>query len=112
MRRVLIERDRGAGPDIAGTVVLVTGASRGLGLLLVISLARAGASVGLIARSGAELAAVVDAIRRNGGTARAAAADITDPHATAIAVKQLTEQLGTATVLINNAGVTGCRAAA
>jgi acyl-CoA synthetase (AMP-forming)/AMP-acid ligase II/NAD(P)-dependent dehydrogenase (short-subunit alcohol dehydrogenase family) len=112
LRRVLIERDTAAraapgAKELSGTVVLVTGAGRGLGRVLAARLARAGASVGLLARSADELAATAGLIARDGGTAAIAVTDVTDQDATAIALKQLREQLGAATVLVNNAGVTG-----
>jgi NAD(P)-dependent dehydrogenase (short-subunit alcohol dehydrogenase family) len=90
-----------------GMVALVSGASRGVGRLLSLRLAQAGAAVGLTARSAPELAAAVSEIRRAGGTAAAACADITDQRAAAAAVSDLRDRLGTADILINNAGVSG-----
>jgi NAD(P)-dependent dehydrogenase (short-subunit alcohol dehydrogenase family) len=90
-----------------GMVALVSGGSRGVGRLLGARLADAGAAVGLIARSPDELAAAVGEINRAGGIAAAAAADVTDKRATAAAVTELRERLGTADILINNAGVSG-----
>jgi NAD(P)-dependent dehydrogenase (short-subunit alcohol dehydrogenase family) len=87
--------------------VLVSGGGRGLGRLLAGTLARAGATVALLARSGDELAAAVDEITRAGGTAAAAPADVTDPRALQAAVARLREQLGPVDVLINNAGIIG-----
>jgi acyl-CoA synthetase (AMP-forming)/AMP-acid ligase II/NAD(P)-dependent dehydrogenase (short-subunit alcohol dehydrogenase family) len=110
LRRVLAEgeRERAAGtPDLTGTVVLVTGGGRGLGRLLATTLARAGASVGLLARSPAELNATVAEIHRAGGTAVAAAVDITDRTGMAAAVAWFRAHLGPIDVVINNAGVGG-----
>jgi NAD(P)-dependent dehydrogenase (short-subunit alcohol dehydrogenase family) len=93
--------------DLNGTVVLVSGGARGVGRLLATSLARAGAAVGLIARSADQLAATVGEIERAGGTAAAAAADVANDRATDAAVAALRTRLGSADVLINNAGVSG-----
>jgi NADPH:quinone reductase-like Zn-dependent oxidoreductase len=49
---------------LAGQVALVTGASSGLGRATVLALARAGAGVALVARSGSDLGAVADELRR------------------------------------------------
>jgi NAD(P)-dependent dehydrogenase (short-subunit alcohol dehydrogenase family) len=90
-----------------GMVALVSGGGRGVGRLLGARLAAAGAAVGLIARSADELAAAAGEINRAGGIAAAAAADVTDKRATAAAVTELRERLGSVDVLINNAGVSG-----
>ena len=87
--------------------MLISGGGRGLGRLLARTLGSAGAAVGLIARSGDELAATVAEIELAGGTAAAAIADVTDHTATAAAVAELRDRLGPADVLINNAGVGG-----
>lgn len=98
--------DAGKRP-LDGTVALVSGGSRGVGRLLSTRLARAGAAVGLIARSSPDLAAAVSEISRTGGMAAAACADITDEQAAAAAVNELRDRLGTADILINNAGISG-----
>ncbi len=97
--------DRGG--DLHGTVAVISGGGRGVGKLLAVELARAGAVVGLLARSGAELATVTAEIERSGGTAAAAACDVSDPQAAAGAVTELAQRLGPASLLINNAGVPG-----
>jgi NAD(P)-dependent dehydrogenase (short-subunit alcohol dehydrogenase family) len=101
--------DQVAGPaaDLAGTVGVITGASRGIGQFLARALAAAGAAVGLIARSESGLAETVRLVRAVGGTAVAACADITDATAIADALGALGRQLGPADLLINNAGVCG-----
>jgi NAD(P)-dependent dehydrogenase (short-subunit alcohol dehydrogenase family) len=78
-----------------GMVALVSGGGRGLGKLLAARLAAAGAAVGLIARSADQLAAAAEEINRAGGVAAAAVADVTNQQATAAAVTELRERLGT-----------------
>ena len=95
------------GRPLDGMVALVSGGGRGIGRLLGARLAGAGAAVGLIARSGDELAAAAGEIHRAGGMAAAAVADVTDQRATAAALAELRERLGTVDVLVNNAGVSG-----
>ena len=74
---------------------------------MAVALAEAGVSVGLLARSGAELAGTVRLIEATGGTAAAATADVTDPVAMASAVAHLQRQLGPIDLLVNNAGIVG-----
>jgi NAD(P)-dependent dehydrogenase (short-subunit alcohol dehydrogenase family) len=100
-------REREAGVDLRGRVVLVTGGGRGVGRLLAQTLAEAGASIALIARSADELATTVEQIQDAGAVAAAASADVTDEIAVTAALAQLREQLGPVDVLINNAGING-----
>jgi NAD(P)-dependent dehydrogenase (short-subunit alcohol dehydrogenase family) len=98
----------GAGSrPLDGMVALVSGGGRGLGRLLSVRLADAGAAVGLIARSPAELAAVAGEINRASGVAAAVCADVTDERVTAAAVAELHQKLGPVEILINNAGISG-----
>ncbi|MFC4032597.1 SDR family NAD(P)-dependent oxidoreductase [Streptomyces polygonati] len=92
---------------LAGQVALVTGASRGLGLLIARAFAAAGASVGLVARSAEPLEQTVAELAEEGASAVAVAADVTDAAAMAAAVERVSEQLGPIDVLVNNAGITG-----
>src|SRR5690348_6204979 len=99
---------KGAGNrPLEGMVALVSGGSRGLGRLLSARLAVAGAAIALIARSPGELAAAVGEINQAGGVAAAVSADVTDRRATAAAVAELRERLGTVDILVNNAGISG-----
>jgi NAD(P)-dependent dehydrogenase (short-subunit alcohol dehydrogenase family) len=95
------------GRPLDGMVALVSGGGRGVGRLLSSRLAGAGAAVGLIARSADQLAAATGEINRAGGTAAAAVADVADHRAAAAAVSELRHKLGTADILINNAGISG-----
>jgi len=90
---------------LEGHVAVVTGASKGLGRQMAESLAAAGASVALVARSSDLLDEVAAGIRENGGTAEAIVADVTDEAAVAEVVEQVTERLGVCDILINNAGI-------
>jgi 3-oxoacyl-[acyl-carrier protein] reductase len=84
--------------SLEGKTALVTGASRGIGQSIAIELGRAGASVLVAYRSGAEGAEQVAA--QIGG--RAVQADVSDPEDAA----RLIEEAGELDVLVNNAGIT------
>ena len=86
---------------------MVTGGGRGIGRILAQALAGAGAAVGLIARSEAELAGTARLITADGGTAAAAGADVSDPDAAQDAIEALHRQLGPIGLLVNNAGIGG-----
>jgi len=84
--------------SLEGKNALVTGASRGIGRAIAVELARAGASVTLSYRTGAEEAAVL--ATEIGG--RAVQADVSD----AASAQALVEEAGDLDLLVNNAGVT------
>jgi NAD(P)-dependent dehydrogenase (short-subunit alcohol dehydrogenase family) len=97
----------GPGAELAGTVGVITGGGRGIGRVLAQALAGAGAAVGLIARSGDELAETARLVTAAGGTAVTACADITDQDAARIAIGAVNRRLGPVGLLVNNAGVSG-----
>jgi len=91
---------------LTGKVALVTGGSRGIGRAIAFSLAEAGAAVAVNYREkAAEAAAVVEEIRKTGGRAMAAAADVSQSKAVTAMVAVVTRELGPVDVLVNNAGV-------
>jgi NAD(P)-dependent dehydrogenase (short-subunit alcohol dehydrogenase family) len=94
-------------PPQATGVALVTGGGRGIGRTVARALAGTGVAVALVARSGDELDETVELVRRDGGTAAAARADVTDAAGMAAAVAGLQHRLGPVDLLVNNAGVIG-----
>ena len=90
-------------------VVLVTGASRGLGSALALGFAQAGADVAINYRShDDEAAEVVQRIQQTTGRrAIAARADVADPEAARAMVTEIGEQLGPIDALVCCAGVPG-----
>lgn len=91
--------------DWQSRVVLITGASSGIGRGLGVQLARRGAMVGLLARREDALREVVDEIAAHGGKAIALPADVTDANAVRGAVEALSREFGPIDLVIANAGV-------
>jgi NAD(P)-dependent dehydrogenase (short-subunit alcohol dehydrogenase family) len=86
--------------DLEGLSALVTGATSGIGQAVAEELARHGAEVIVHGRDAIRGQAVVDAISMDGGKARFAAADLSDP----MEIDNLVEQVGAVDILVNNAG--------
>jgi NAD(P)-dependent dehydrogenase (short-subunit alcohol dehydrogenase family) len=86
-------------------VALVTGAGRGIGRHLALGLGRAGLSVGLLGRTAPALDEVARELRRAGGTAAVAVADVRRFAEVEQAVAAIEEALGGIDLLVNNAGV-------
>ena len=89
------------------TVVIVTGASSGIGAAIARRLGRPGMTLVLAARRAEELAAVAREVRANGGTAVPVPTDITDPAAADALVERALAQTGRIDGLVNNAGIGG-----
>jgi NAD(P)-dependent dehydrogenase (short-subunit alcohol dehydrogenase family) len=89
-----------------GRRALVTGGSKGLGLVMATALAEAGADVALVSRNLAECRAAADSIARATGRRLIAfEADVTRSDQVERLVTQVQEALGPVDVLINNAGI-------
>ncbi len=91
--------------DLTGQVALVTGASSGLGYRFAKVLAAQGAKVALAARRVDKLQSLAEEIRAAGGVAVPVAMDATDADQMIAAVAKAEAELGTVTILINNAGI-------
>ena len=91
--------------DIRGEVALVTGASRGLGLLLARELARQGCPLVICARDAAELDRAAAELRAEGADVTAVACDVTDEGSPRQLIDTAIERYGRLDVLINNAGI-------
>ena len=89
---------------MASKLVLITGASSGIGEALAKRYGRAGAHVLLLARNAERLAAVAEAIRQSGGSATAYPIDLADANAIEETSARIAREVGTPDVLINNAG--------
>ncbi len=93
--------------QLAGRVALVTGAGSGIGRAAALLLAREGAMVGALGRTGGQLQETVDGIRAAGGEALALVADVSEPEAVARAVDALAGAWGRLDIVFANAGVNG-----
>jgi short-subunit dehydrogenase len=86
-------------------VVMITGASSGIGRALALTLAGRGAKVGLVARRAEPLSEIVNEIESKRGNALAVPADVQDEKGINSAADRLRARFGPIDVLIANAGV-------
>jgi 3-oxoacyl-[acyl-carrier protein] reductase len=90
--------------NIKGSIALVTGAGRGIGRAIALSLAKEGAEVVLTARTLAELDRVKNEIHAGGGKAFVVAADLTDDTQIERLFEEVKSQYARLDILVNNAG--------
>lgn len=91
--------------EIQNKVVIITGASSGLGEATAKRLAASGAKLMLAARREDRLKELVDAIARSGGTATYLVTDVTDRAQVESLAQKTLSTYGRIDVLINNAGL-------
>ena len=87
------------------TTALVTGATHGIGRATAFALGRAGYRVGVCARTGSKVAALVEELRAAGIQADGRAGDVAEPADAGAIVEHVVGALGEIGVLVNNAGV-------
>ncbi len=91
--------------DYKGKVVVITGASSGLGTQMSKGFASQGANVALLARRVEKLTALAESLKKEYGIdALPVACDVTNPESIENAVKAVKEHFGHAEVLVNDAG--------
>ena len=88
-----------------GRVAIITGGSRGLGLLMARRLKEQGARLVLLARNKEELRRAEDELDDGSGTVRAIVCDVTERQHVQHAVEAAFQRFGRIDVLINNAGI-------
>ncbi|KZX78514.1 MULTISPECIES: SDR family oxidoreductase [unclassified Alcanivorax] len=89
---------------VDGKVVMVTGATSGIGKATALKLARAGATVLVIARTAEKLEETLHEIDQLGGTAQAYSCDVSDLNSVDDLIQQVIADHGHVDVLVNNAG--------
>jgi short-subunit dehydrogenase/thioester reductase-like protein len=97
-------KDRSLRGAIAGKVVVITGASSGIGAALALKVGEAGGIVALVARSEDKLQELKGEIEEGGGTATVHPADLSDLEDADRLVEEVLREHGRVDVLVNNAG--------
>ncbi len=92
--------------DLKGQTAIVTGASRGLGFAIAERLAKAGATVHMLARNQAGVDEAVAKLQATGVQAKGWAADVGDAESLANAFTAIVKESPSVEILINNAGIT------
>jgi NAD(P)-dependent dehydrogenase (short-subunit alcohol dehydrogenase family) len=88
-----------------GRTALITGASKGLGKSIALSLAGAGARLALASRNKEQLQAVAGEVRKLGAEAEVFVADVTAEADVKRLESEVTARFGRAQILVNNAGI-------
>lgn len=91
--------------DIAGSTILVTGASSGIGAALAPMLAERGATVGIVARRRDRLEAVLEECRRHAPESRLWAADLGDLDRAVAVVEEAWDAFGGLDAVVHNAAI-------
>ena len=92
---------------LSGKVALVTGASRGIGKAIALSLGKSGAEVIVNYSSSEEKAnEVAEAIKNSGSNAHKFKFDVSNEDSVNDSITKITKEIGSIDILINNAGIT------
>ena len=91
--------------SIEGKVAIVTGASKGIGKSIALTLAEAGANVTVAARTVKQIEETADGIRQLGQKALAVPTDVTKADQVKRVVEQTVSQFGKIDIMVNNAGI-------
>jgi len=91
---------------LAGTIAIVTGASRGIGRAISIALAEEAATIVLVARASDKLQEADEKVTQAGGRSRIVVTELTDEESIKGLVKYTEAEFGRLDVLVNNAGIT------
>ena len=89
---------------LSDKVILITGGSRGLGRVMALGLAEAGARVAIVARPGSE-AKLAEVVAQGSGRISPFTCDVADADACAALVDRVLQHFGALHVLFNNAAV-------
>ncbi len=92
--------------SLEGRVALVTGAGRGIGRAVALTLAQAGAKVAVVSRTEANAHETAHAIEQAGGVALPLPLDIAEPTSAETATETVLKQWERLDILVNNAGIT------
>jgi 3-oxoacyl-[acyl-carrier protein] reductase len=90
---------------LEGKIALVTGAGRGIGRAIALSLAREGADVVVASRTASELESLARAIEQSGRNALAVMADVTRESDVEDLLRKAVGRFGRVDILVNNAGI-------
>jgi short-subunit dehydrogenase len=101
--RLFLARKRSA--DLTGQVAVITGGSRGLGMLIARELAEAGCHLVICARDGAELERARASLAETGAEVLAIACDLTRPADVEALIAESLTRFGQIDILVNNAGI-------
>lgn len=91
--------------ELQNNVAIVTGAGRGIGKSISISLAEQGVDIALVSRTLSELKSIADIIGKIGRRALPIVADISDEKQVHKMVQEVINNFGKINILVNNAGV-------
>jgi NAD(P)-dependent dehydrogenase (short-subunit alcohol dehydrogenase family) len=98
------QRESGMDIRLTGRTALITGASKGIGLACAALFAQAGAKVVMVARDAATLNEAAAALKAQGGTVHALAADLSDAAQATELARRVDAEFGPVDVLVNSAG--------